>query len=97
MHGDVESLGKMYIIILHCDKPLHWLNEYIEGHQFETITILSKCRNDVEGAPDGAIVEILENIGRCDQTYAKWMTLKNMHDPILFIQDNNYRSETWAF
>ena len=86
MHGDVESLGKMYLVISHCDKPLHWLNEYIEGHQFETITISSKCRNDVEGAPDGAIVETLENIGPCDHTYAKWMsTCLGQHSKICTI------------
>jgi len=102
VHGDVESLGKMHLVVSHCDKPLHWLNGYIEGHQFETITIFSKCGNEVEGAPDGAIVETLENVGRCDHTYANWMskmpktTLENRYDPILFIKDINYRSDTWA-
>jgi hypothetical protein len=34
------------------------------------VTIYSKCGNEVKGAPEGATVIILPNVGRVDHAYA---------------------------
>ena len=102
VEGEPENLGELHVVVSHCDKPLHWLNEFMSGHEVASITIYSKCGNAVEGAPDGSIIETLPNVGRCDHTYAHWManmdrnTGKNKFDVFLFIKDNNHRSDTWA-
>jgi len=104
-NGDPGSLGKFEIVISHCDKPLHWLKEYVRGHSIYSITIYSKCGNPVEGAPEDSKVIRLPNVGRCDHTYAYWMARMppvsaevgndTRHDVVLFIKDNDHRSQLW--
>ena len=102
VHGAESELGKFHIVVSHCDKDLYWLKEYVAGKEVESTTIFSKCGNEVVGAPSDAIIKVLPNVGRCDHTYAYWMnrmqevTPENKFDTILFIKDNDHRSDTWA-
>lgn len=104
-NGDPGDLGKFEIVVSHCDKPLHWLQVFVQGHSIDSITIYSKCGNPVEGAPTGSKIITLPNIGRCDHTYASWMAQMppvstdigndTRYDVVLFIKDNDHRSQLW--
>ncbi len=53
------------------------MQEYIKGFKNSTlrsIHIISKCGEEVKGAPEGAVVQVLPNVGRCDHTYAYFLT-----------------------
>ncbi|OLQ04651.1 hypothetical protein AK812_SmicGene12253 [Symbiodinium microadriaticum] len=61
------------------------------------MTVFSKCNYPVEGAPATAQIVRMENIGRCDHTYAHWLAQaghripadRHESDLILFIKDND--------
>ena len=66
MNSDI-SLMKIIIVVSHCNKPLHWMQDYIGSFVISRIYIISKCGEQPLGAPEGAIVQTLSNVGRCDQ------------------------------
>ena len=43
------------------------------GEEIISITIISKCDEEVDGAPVGSVVVRLPNVGRCDHSYAFWI------------------------
>jgi hypothetical protein len=76
MNSDISQKKKIIIVVSHCNKPLHWMQDYIVGSLFviTKIYIFSKCGEQPQGAPEGAIVQTLSNVGRCDHTYAYYIT-----------------------
>lgn len=65
----------IHVVISHCDKPLDWLEGYLQGFtNLVSVHVLSKCGNEVEGAPENAVIQVLPNVGRCDHAYAYYIT-----------------------
>jgi hypothetical protein len=106
MNSDISQKKKVIIVVSHCNKPLHWMQDYIVGSLLFVITkiyIFSKCGEQPQGVPEGAIVHTLSNVGRCDHTYAYFITeilpqevgvdssssfAKQRESIIVFIKDN---------
>lgn len=84
------------VVVAHCDRPIGWIREFVTW-PISTMTVFSKCNYPVEGAPATAQIVRMENIGRCDHTYAHWLAQagnripadRHESDLILFIKDND--------
>ena len=68
------SKSEIHFVISHCDNPLHGVWEYLRGFNIASIDILSKCGREIIGSPDSAVVHVLPNAGRCNHTYAYFIT-----------------------
>ena len=89
-------------MISHCEERVSWIPEYFKDeYNIKDIIVYSKCGNVVEGidsltklAPTKVVR--LENVGRCDHTYAYWINdhyykfnkEKDGDDVVLFLKDN---------
>lgn len=65
---------KIHIVVSHCMSPLDWIESFVKGFNIQSIHIVTKCGHEVIGAPSMAIVQTLPNIGRCDHSYAYFIT-----------------------
>ena len=65
---------KIHMIVSHCKRDLSWTTNFTKGHDVASIIVISKCGNPVVGAPERAIVLPLPNVGRCDHSYAFYIT-----------------------
>ena len=75
MNSDVRK--KIIVVVSHCNRPLHWMQDYIVNGTFFVITkiyIISKCGKQPLGAPEGAVVQAVSNVGREGHTYAYFIT-----------------------
>ena len=68
------SQKKIHIIVSHCMSSLDWFPKYTEGFNITSIQIISKCGEEVKGAPDGVVVHVLPNVGRCDHSFVYFIT-----------------------
>ena len=67
------------LVISHCDHSIDWIHHWIgDTSIIHNITIFSKCNNTVEGAPKNANIIRLENVGRCDHSYAHYSKCNNL-------------------
>jgi len=84
-HGDrypsrsrsIRPSEKMiHIVVAHCNASLNWMPSYLSDltNNVASIRILSKCGQDVEGAPENAEIQVLPNVGRNDHTFAYHIT-----------------------
>ena len=102
MNSDI-SRKKIIIVVSHCNKPLHWMQDYIGSFVITRIYIISKCGEQPLGAPEGTVMLTLSNVGRCDHTYAYFITeilpqevgvdssssiAKQRESIVVFIKDN---------
>lgn len=72
--GDTSRLQKISLVIAHCLHDLSWLEDYVRGYVIHDIVIYSKCGMKPVGAPPQAIVvNVTNNVGRNDQTFAQHM------------------------
>ena len=72
--GDPKKT-KIHIVVSHCKSNLEWISsDFTEGYDVASIHVISKCGAPVIGAPEIATIEVLPNIGRCDHTYAYYIT-----------------------
>ena len=73
-----SALGekKIHIVVSHCKASLNWMPSYLGdlSKNVNSIHILSKCGQDVEGAPENAETRVLPNVGRNDHTFAYYLT-----------------------
>lgn len=76
MPSDEEVIHtKMHIVVSYCKKSLDWMPTYLEGFtNIASIHVISKCGQEVKGAPDNAVTVVLPNVGRCDHAYAHYIT-----------------------
>ncbi|CAE7251320.1 unnamed protein product [Symbiodinium sp. CCMP2592] len=91
------------LVIAHCHKSLRWIESFLASRQISNVTVFSKCNRSVDGAPANARIVPMQNVGRCDHTYAHWLAEQGHRIPadrqpsdlILFVKDNNnkYRSK----
>ena len=72
--GDDIKLKEIHVVVSHCKSDLDWISTFTKGFNIATIHIISKCGAPVNGAPDMATIEVLPNIGRCDHSYAYYIT-----------------------
>jgi len=70
---DLET-KKIHIVISHCKSNLEWIDGFTQGFLISSIHIVTKCGETVKGAPEWATIEVLPNVGRCDHTYAYFIT-----------------------
>jgi len=72
--GNAEQFEKIHLLVSHCLHDLHWIADFAKGFNISSITIISKCGKDVIGAPQGSKIVRLENVGRCDHSYAYYLS-----------------------
>jgi hypothetical protein len=78
------------LVVSHCKAQLDWIEEWTIGFKLASVHVISKCGYPVIGAPPNATIQVLPNVGRCDHTYAYYIT--NVLDQKLVhldTQDNN--------
>jgi hypothetical protein len=73
--GDAHFFEHITLVISHCLHSLDWLSNFTKGFAIQNTTVISKCNHTVEGVDEKKITIIrLPNVGRCDHSYAHWMT-----------------------
>lgn len=97
---------KIAIVISHCLRPLDWVASFTAGRNIHSVTIISKCNQTIIGAPEGAKVIILPNVGRCDHSYAYWIRHNYRNslfspDVVIFLKDerteeNIHQAGVWT-
>jgi hypothetical protein len=93
--GKVERKTAIYkkeihLVVSHCKTDLDFIEKFTEGFKIASVHVISKCGHPVNGAPHNATIQVLPNVGRCDHTYAYYIT--NVLDQKLLhidTQDNN--------
>ena len=60
----------------------------------DEVHVYSKCGRRPVGAPTGAFVHEVANVGRCDHTYAHHITLRygQLPDRVIFLKDSSYEA-----
>ena len=97
LHAEKPMLGRVHLVVSHCNKNLGWLPAYVNMTTFETITIISKC-GLLPTPTYGARTVTLPNLGGCDHTYAWWMLNVALADGgrlddddlVLFMKDSHH-------
>ena len=76
-HGNaLQSIRRVHIVVSHCKAGLHWMSNFTNGFfNVASIHIITKCGQEVVGAPDIATIEKMPNVGRCDHSYARYINL----------------------
>ena len=72
--NDDPRTKKIHIVVSHCLTDLDWISDFTKGHNVASIHVITKCGAPVNGAPDIATIQVLPNVGRCDHTYAYYMS-----------------------
>jgi hypothetical protein len=107
MNSDI-SQKKIIVVVSHCNKPLHWMQDYIVNGTFFVIAriyIISKCGEQPLGAPEGAVVQAVSNVGREGHTYAYFITeilpqevgvnssvAKQQESIVVFLKDTTWKN-----
>jgi len=69
-----RHLQRIHIVVSHCKSSLEWIDDYTRGYDVASVHIVSKCGEPVLGAPEISTVEVLPNVGRCDHSFAHYIT-----------------------
>lgn len=66
---------KIHVVESHCKADLTWLANYTKDLDIASFHVISKCSDSVNGLPPtNSTIEILPNIGRCDHSFAHYIT-----------------------
>jgi len=95
---------RLHVIVSHCESDLEWLHSYTEGFNIASLHIVSKCNKNVSVDPGlNAMIETYENVGRCDHTYAYYLSqvldskLTSFDDDdrsiVVFLKDKDYTED----
>lgn len=96
----LQSRWRVHIVVSHCKADLHWMSNFTNGFfNVASIHIITKCGQEVVGAPDMASIEKMPNVGRCDHSYARYINsildtkLSNDNDDgsssiVMFLKDD---------
>jgi len=71
------SKKKIHVVVSHCLHELSWIKWKLRVSNLwppASIHVISKCNKTVEEVPEGAIITRLPNVGRCDHSYAHYIT-----------------------
>lgn len=95
----LDTTAKIDLVVSHCDLSIDWIFKWAAPLEFRNISIFSKCGKPVVGAPENAKIIRLENVGRCDHTYAYFMSKYHSEtkdkgageksDFVVFFKDND--------
>ena len=82
----------VHVVVSHCKHNLGWINRSISLLHVKKITIISKCGQQIVGAPSPAEVRVLPNVGRCDHSYVYYILheLNATEGVVLFMKDTNH-------
>lgn len=64
---------KIHVVVSHCVNDLSWLSKFTRGYTISSIHVISNCGKSVEGAPKGAVIHDLPNVGRNDHSYVYYI------------------------
>jgi hypothetical protein len=100
--GDIEGNNDIYkkeihVVVSHCRTDLDFFPDFTAGFNIASIHVISKCGHPVRGAPLDATIEVLPNVGRCDHSYAHYITNVLDKKVQLGSQDNNGEDAIVAF
>ena len=92
--GNINT--SLYLVVSHCKHSLQWISNLTSAFNFNDITIFSKCGFPVIEAPSGSRIKILPNVGRCDHTYAHYISteLNATNGVVLFVKDTTHIHNT---
>ncbi|KAL7529613.1 hypothetical protein ACHAWF_003046 [Thalassiosira exigua] len=65
---------RVHIVVSHCLGNIDWIERYTAGLNVASMHIVSKCDEVPSYVPHGATHEAMENVGRCDHTYAHYIS-----------------------
>jgi hypothetical protein len=92
---------KLHIVVSHCSSPLDRLPDYLSTTTPTSITIISKCKIPIIGAPKNSKIVEWSNVGRCDHSYAKFMAEMvdgagdyDVSDVVVFLKDTTIEGRT---
>ena len=68
-----ENQTKIHVVVSHCVNDLSWLSKFTRGYTISSTHVISKCGKSVEGAPKGAVIQELPNVGRNDHSYVYYI------------------------
>jgi UDP-galactopyranose mutase len=96
------KMKKIIIVISHCDQSLHWVTDISSDFKelISKVVVFTKCGQEVVGAPSGAQIIVLPNIGREGHTYAHWLNNYFPIEPhttfvkeeiIVFLRDSSHK------
>ena len=73
-----SKIRKVSVVVSHCDHNLSWMTDFfgtsIKPTLIVKVWIFTKCNREVVGAPSGAEIIALPNVGRCEYIYAHWLS-----------------------
>lgn len=77
--GDVNgntniSETDVHLVVSHCKTSLDFIDKLTKGLKIASIHVISKCGYPVNGAPPNTKIQVLPNVGRCDHSYAYYIT-----------------------
>ncbi|KAL7513920.1 hypothetical protein ACHAXN_012541 [Cyclotella atomus] len=76
-HYDEDATDQdvqIHVVVSHCKSAVDWLGEFTQGFRIQSLHIISKCGYPVVGAPHSSTIIELPNVGRCDHTYAWYIS-----------------------
>eukprot|EP00751_Fragilariopsis_kerguelensis_P003707 CAMPEP_0170818574 /NCGR_PEP_ID=MMETSP0733-20121128/40839_1 /TAXON_ID=186038 /ORGANISM="Fragilariopsis kerguelensis, Strain L26-C5" /LENGTH=126 /DNA_ID=CAMNT_0011178757 /DNA_START=235 /DNA_END=612 /DNA_ORIENTATION=- len=88
----LDTSTRINLVVSHCDESIDWIFEWANPLEFNDVIIFSKCNKQVKGQPPNSRVIRLDNVGRCDHTYAHYMAYyheSSNSDYVLFLKDNS--------
>eukprot|EP00980_Cylindrotheca_fusiformis_P027811 scaffold22560_cov135-Cylindrotheca_fusiformis.AAC.22 len=92
--GDREDIFRLeiHVVVSHCKTDLNLISDMIQGRfDIVSVHVISKCGYPVRGAPPGATIQVLPNVGRCDHSYAYYIS--NVLDKKLQLGKNGGNGE----
>lgn len=78
-YGEIEGSRRnvkeipIHLVVSYCKGDLSFIVPMIEGYNIASIHVISKCGNGVKFLPSTATIETLQNVGRCDHSYAHYI------------------------
>lgn len=101
--SEASAQLEVALVVAHCAQDLSWLRAEVERMhacgtvrlRIRSIHIYSKCGVDVPAdiLPAGAVVVRIENVGRCDHSYAYHLAMTppaKLYDMVVFLKDSYY-------
>ena len=68
---------KIHMVVSHCMSDLDWIPTFTKAFPVASVHVITKCGKADrarETAPDYVTIQEYENVGRCDHTYAHYIT-----------------------
>lgn len=101
-NDSISKIKKITIIVSHCDNSLEWVADVCSDFKeiINKVVVFTKCGKEVVGAPTGAQIIVLPNVGREGHTYAHWLNNYFPLEPhassateeiIVFLRDSSHQ------